>query len=67
MIQPKPAKMTIISANSVVIWPKTIMGPAINPFFTESEIVTVNIGPGTTAPDKPTQNDDITNKIVSIN
>ncbi len=57
--------MTIIKINSIIKWPNTINGPAKNPFFTESETVTVSIGPGTKAPDNPTPKEVRTNKISS--
>ena len=66
-IWPKPARMTIIISISAIIWPRTTLGPAINPFLTESETVTVNIGPGTNAPDNPTPNEVNANKTISIN
>ena len=67
IIWPKPARMTTIIIISVIIWPRTTIGPAINPFFTESEIVTVNMGPGTNAPYNPTPNEVNANKTISIN
>jgi hypothetical protein len=53
-------------ANSVIKCPNIIRGPALNPFFTESEMVTVSMGPGTNAPDNPTPNEVKANKTISI-
>ena len=41
---------------SRIACPNTISGPALNPRFSVSLIVTVNTGPGAIAPDRPTTN-----------
>ena len=66
-IWPKPAKMAIIISISVIMWPRIIIGPVLNPFLTESETITVNMGPGTNAPDNPTPNEVNANNAISIN
>lgn len=63
---PKPASINITRPNSAIICPLTIMGPTRNPFCIESEIVTVSMGPGASAPDNPTKKDVNVNKTTSI-
>ena len=67
MIHPRPAKITSIIINSVIKCPNIIRGSALNPFFTESDRVTVSMGPGTNAPDNPTPNEVKANSTISIN
>lgn len=65
--QLKPAMIIIIKVISVMKWPNTTKGPAMNPFLTESDMVTVSIGPGTRAPDNPAAKEVAISNNVSIN
>lgn len=51
-------------ATSAIMCPITTIGPARGPFLSELEMVTVNMGPGTKAPDRPTRNELTVNKIT---
>ncbi len=63
---PKPANNSITRIISLMMCPEIIKGPAINPFSTESEMVTLNMGPGANAPDSPTKKEVAVNKANSI-
>lgn len=63
---PSPAIISNMTAISTMKCPTTINGPALEPIFNESDIVTVNIGPGTSAPDRPTTKEVKANNSTSI-
>jgi len=65
--QRNPPIIRIIKTISAIICPETTIGPAKYPFFKESEMVTVSIGPGTSAPDSPAANEVNTKNINSNN
>jgi len=61
---PKTIRMHSTSSSSA--WPRTTLGPQIQPFFMEPSIVANNIGPGISAPDKPTAKPMVSISISSI-
>ena len=48
-----PSATAATSADSRIMWPNTIMGPALAPRREDSVIVTASNGPGIIAPDRP--------------
>jgi hypothetical protein len=63
---PKPNNNNRTMTISMKICPLVTKGPAMNPFLKESDMVTVSMGPGTSAPDNPTRKEVIANRIISI-